>query len=162
MQILTKTVSKVSHTGCVSVTITRPDKQWENAYRRSKITLSYQNLHRLNISIYLILASRPQTFGIFVRSFGLFARLDLHGKGDALALHESPSYGWNSWRQHGIIGRISSQYEDKGQMGGRVPWTQRPRVRPGEGWAPSGCTLPKTQYAMTTHNHTIPDRSPPA
>ena len=24
-----------------------------------------------------------------------------------------------------------------------------------------GCTLPKTHHAMTTHNHTIPDRSPP-
>ena len=46
-------------------------------------------------------------------------------------------------------------------MGGRVPRTQRPRVRPGEGWAPPGCTLPKTHHAMTTHNHTIPDRSPP-
>ena len=45
-------------------------------------------------------------------------------------------------------------------MGGRVPRTQRPRVRPGEEWAPSGCTLPKTHNAMTTHNHTIPDRSP--
>ena len=38
---------------------------------------------------------------------------------------------------------------------------QRPRVRPGEGWAPPGCTLPKTHHAMTTHNHIIPDRSPP-
>ena len=46
-------------------------------------------------------------------------------------------------------------------MGGRVPRTQRPRVRPGEGWAPPGCTLPETHYAMTTHNHTIPDRSSP-
>ena len=46
-------------------------------------------------------------------------------------------------------------------MGGRAPRTQRPRVRPGEGWAPSGCTLPKTHHAMTTQNHTIPDRSPP-
>ena len=31
----------------------------------------------------------------------------------------------------------------------------------GEGWAPPGCTLPKTHHAMTTHNQTIPDRSPP-
>ena len=46
-------------------------------------------------------------------------------------------------------------------MGGRVPRTQRPRVRPEEGWAPPGCTLPKTHHAMTTHNHSIPDRSPP-
>ena len=30
-----------------------------------------------------------------------------------------------------------------------------------EGWAPSGCTLSKTHHAMTTHSHTIPDRSPP-
>ena len=30
-----------------------------------------------------------------------------------------------------------------------------------EGWAPPGCTLPKTHHAMTTYNHTIPDRSPP-
>ena len=46
-------------------------------------------------------------------------------------------------------------------MGGRVPRTQRPRVRPGEGWAPPGCTLPKTHHAMPTHNKTIPDRSAP-
>ena len=46
-------------------------------------------------------------------------------------------------------------------MGGRVPRTQRLRVRPGEGWAPPGCTLPKTHHGMTTHNHSIPDRSPP-
>ena len=46
-------------------------------------------------------------------------------------------------------------------MGGRVPRTQRPRVRPGEGWAPPGCTLPETHHAMTTHNHSIPDWSPP-
>ena len=46
-------------------------------------------------------------------------------------------------------------------MGRRVPRTQRPRDRPGGGWAPPGCTLPKTHHAMTTHNHTIPDRSPP-
>ena len=46
-------------------------------------------------------------------------------------------------------------------MGGRVPRTQWPRVRPGEGWASPGCTLPKTHHAMTTHNHSIPDRSPP-
>ena len=51
--------------------------------------------------------------------------------------------------------------ENKGQMGGRIPRTQRPRVRPGEEWAPPGCTLPKTHHALTTHNHTIPDRSPP-
>ena len=30
-----------------------------------------------------------------------------------------------------------------------------------KGWAPPGCTLPKTHHAMTTHNHTIPDRSSP-
>ena len=46
-------------------------------------------------------------------------------------------------------------------MGGRVPRTQRPRVWPGEGWALPGCTLPKTHHVKTTHNHTIPDRSPP-
>ena len=47
-------------------------------------------------------------------------------------------------------------------MGGRVPrWTQRSRVRPGEGWAPSGCTLPVTHHVMKTSNHTILDRSPP-
>ena len=46
-------------------------------------------------------------------------------------------------------------------MDGRVPRTQRLRVRPVEGWAPPGCTLPKTHHAMTTHNHTIPDQSPP-
>ena len=40
--------------------------------------------------------------------------LDLYGKEDAPALYESPSYGWNSWCQHGITGRISSWYEDKG------------------------------------------------
>ena len=34
-------------------------------------------------------------------------------------------------------------------------------VRPGEGWTPSGCTLPVTHHAMTTSNHTIPDRSSP-
>ena len=55
----------------------------------------------------------------------------------------------------------AGMYEDKGQMGGRVPRTQRLRVRPGEEWAPPGCTLLKTHHAMTTHNHTIPDRSPP-
>ena len=38
---------------------------------------------------------------------------------------------------------------------------QRPRVRPGEGWAPPGCTLPRTHLSMTTNNHTIRDRSPP-
>ena len=46
-------------------------------------------------------------------------------------------------------------------MGGRVPRTQRPRARLGEGWAPPGCILPKTQHAMTTHNNTVPDRSLP-
>ena len=46
-------------------------------------------------------------------------------------------------------------------MGGRVPRTQRPRVRPGEGWAPPGRTLTNTHHATTTHNHTIPDRLPP-
>ena len=46
-------------------------------------------------------------------------------------------------------------------MGRRVPQTQQPCVRPGEGWASPGCTLPKTHHAMTTHNHTIPDRSLP-
>ena len=47
-------------------------------------------------------------------------------------------------------------------MGGKFPRRiQRPRVRPGEGWAPSGCTLPVTQHMMKTSNHTIPDRSPP-
>ena len=35
------------------------------------------------------------------------------------------------------------------------------RQFPGEGWAPPGCTLPETHHAMTTHSHTIPDRSPP-
>ena len=30
-----------------------------------------------------------------------------------------------------------------------------------EGWAPSGCTLSKTHHEMSTHNHTIPGRSPP-
>ena len=49
----------------------------------------------------------------------------------------------------------------QGPDGGRVPRTQRPRVRPEEGLAPPGCTLPKTHHAMTTHNHSIPDRSPP-
>ena len=34
--------------------------------------------------------------------------LDLYGKEDAPALHESPSYGWNSWCQHGTAGRMSS------------------------------------------------------
>ena len=34
--------------------------------------------------------------------------LNLYGKEDASALHESPSYKWNSWCQHGTIGRISS------------------------------------------------------
>ena len=47
-------------------------------------------------------------------------------------------------------------------MGGRVPrFTQRLRVRPGEGWAPSGCTLPLTHHMMKTSNHTVPHRSPP-
>ena len=32
-------------------------------------------------------------------------------------------------------------------------------VPPGEGWAPSGCTLPMTHHVMKTSNHTIPDRS---
>ena len=36
----------------------------------------------------------------------------------------------------------------------RTRWAEgfhdEPRVRPGEGWAPSGCTLPKTHHAMTT------------
>ena len=46
-------------------------------------------------------------------------------------------------------------------MGGRVlRLTQRPRVRTGEGWAPSSCTLLVTHHVMTTSNHTIPDRSP--
>ena len=49
----------------------------------------------------------------------------------------------------------------QGPDGGRVPRTQRPRVRPEEGWALPGCTLPKTHHAMTTHNHSIPDRSLP-
>ena len=43
----------------------------------------------------------------------------------------------------------------------RVPETQRPRVQPGEGWAPPGCTLPKTHHVMITYNHTIPDWLPP-
>ena len=30
-----------------------------------------------------------------------------------------------------------------------------------EKWAPSGCTVPKTHHAMTTHNHIILDRSLP-
>ena len=34
-------------------------------------------------------------------------------------------------------------------------------VRPGERWAPPGCTFPVTHYVMKTSNHTIPDRSPP-
>ena len=47
-------------------------------------------------------------------------------------------------------------------MGGGVPRrTQRSRVRPREGWAPSGCTLPLTHHMMKTSNHTKPDRSPP-
>ena len=45
-------------------------------------------------------------------------------------------------------------------MGGTVPRMQRPCVQPGERWAPPGCTLPKIRYAITKHNHTIPDRSP--
>ena len=45
-------------------------------------------------------------------------------------------------------------------MGGRVLRTQRSRVRPGEGWALPSCTLPMTHHARSTHNHTIPDRSP--
>ena len=49
----------------------------------------------------------------------------------------------------------------QGPDGGRVPRTQRPRVRPEEGWALPGCTLPKTHHAMTTHNQTIQDPSPP-
>ena len=57
------------------------------------------------------------------RSWEWAGPLDLYGKEDAPALHESPSYGSNSWCQHGITGRVSSQYEDKGQMGGRVPRT---------------------------------------
>ena len=40
-------------------------------------------------------------------------------------------------------------------MGGRVSqWTQRPRVRSGEGWAPSGCILPLTHHVMKTSDHT--------
>ena len=47
-------------------------------------------------------------------------------------------------------------------MGGGVTRrTQRPRVRPGEGWAPSGCALPLSHHDMTTNNQTIPDQSPP-
>ena len=43
----------------------------------------------------------------------------------------------------------------KGQMGGRVSrWTQRSRVRPGEGWAPSVCTLLLSHHEMTTSNQT--------
>ena len=70
--------------------------------------------------------------------------LDLYGKEeDAPGLHESPTYGWNSRSQHDITGRISSKFEYKGHIGGRVPrWIQRPRVWPGEGWALSGCTFP--------------------
>ena len=46
-------------------------------------------------------------------------------------------------------------------MGRRVSRrTQRPRVRPGEGWAPSGCALPMSHHDKTS-NLTIPDRSPP-
>ena len=45
--------------------------------------------------------------------------MDLYGKEDAPALHESPSYGCNSWCQHGITGRISSQFKEKSQMGGK-------------------------------------------
>ena len=38
-------------------------------------------------------------------------------------------------------------FEDWGQMGGRVPRrTQRPRVRPGEAWTPSGYTLPLSHH----------------
>ena len=59
------------------------------------------------------------------------------------------------------LGGYLHSTKTKGQMGGRVPRTQRQRVRHGEGWAPPGCTLPKTHYAMKTYNHTIPDRSPP-
>ena len=47
-------------------------------------------------------------------------------------------------------------------MGGRIPWwTQRPRVCSGEGWAPSGCSLPVTHHVMKTSNHTIQDQSLP-
>ena len=46
--------------------------------------------------------------------------------------------------------------------GERVPWrTQRRRVRSGEGWVPSGCTLPLSHLEMTTNNQIIRDRSPP-
>ena len=34
-------------------------------------------------------------------------------------------------------------------------------VFPGEGWAPSGCTLPVPHRRMKTSNNIIPDRSPP-
>ena len=39
--------------------------------------------------------------------------------------------------------------------------SQRPRVRPGEGWTPSGGTLPMTHQIMKTSNHTIPDQQEP-
>ena len=32
---------------------------------------------------------------------------------------------------------------------------------PGEGWAPSGCTLPVPHHIMNTSNNAITDRSPP-
>ena len=48
-----------------------------------------------------------------------------------------------------------------GQTGGRVPRrTQLPRVRPGEGWTPSGCTSPMSHLEMTTRERIIPDRLP--
>ena len=49
------------------------------------------------------------------------------------------------------VGGYPHGSKKKGQMGGRVPRrTQRPRVRPGEEWAPSGCTLPVTHHVMKT------------
>ena len=47
-------------------------------------------------------------------------------------------------------------------MGGKVPRrTQRPRVRPGEGWAPSGRTLQLRHHEMTTNSRITPNGSPP-
>ena len=49
------------------------------------------------------------TVCMIVMLYGQWAGpLDLYRKEDAPALHESPSYRWNSWCQHGITGRISS------------------------------------------------------
>ena len=89
--------------------------------------------------------------------------LDLYGKEDAPALHESPSFGRNSWCQHGITGRISSLCETRARWAERFHDELYGHVlfRPGEGRASSGCTLSVTHHAMTTNNHTNPDWSLP-